>query len=131
MSDHVIVTGYLEDNEYELGLDMTDIIINLRYPSMGESSATLSDAFMHKKPVIVSALNQYLEFPDSTCWKLPVYDNEEYEAEHLCWMLQRLVNDEDLREKMGDNAQKYAKRNLSLDMIAKKYYEVISRESNR
>ncbi len=122
MSDSVFISGYLDKASYEAALEMSDIIVNLRYPSMGESSGTLCEAFKYGKPVIVSDVNQYREYPDSVCWKVPV---DKYEADMLAAMLRYLVDDPAVRDTLGGNAKAYAESVLAPDEIAKMYWDVV------
>lgn len=126
LQDNVFITGYLEKGEYEAGLEICDVVINLRYPSMGESSATLCEAFKYGKPVLVSNINQYREFPDEICWKVDVGD---YEVPLLERMLEYLINNGEIRNTLGANAMAYADAVLNPENIAKQYYEVISKIS--
>jgi len=119
LQDKVIVTGFLDKTEYEIALELTDIVINLRYPSMGESSGTLCDAFRYGKPVIVSDVNQYSEYPDEICWKLPVGRNE---VELLKNYITCLIERDDVRKALSHNAQNYAEYVLSPEKIAYQYY---------
>ena len=122
LEDNVFITGYLDEIEYSKALNRTDIVINLRYPSMGESSATLLEAFKTGKPVIVSEINQYNEFPDEVCWKIKP---DKYEVAVLIEMLNYLIENKDVRTVLGDNAKKYADKVLSPKKIAKQYYNMI------
>lgn len=125
MQKYIKVTGFLENNEYQVAMDMCDIIVNLRYPSMGESSATLCEAFKAGKPVIISAINQYLEYPNEVCWKLPVGD---YEGSILIEMLMHLIERKDVRNQLGMNAKQYAEEMLNGDGIAQLYLNVLCKE---
>lgn len=122
LQKNVYIAGYLTEAEYEAALTITDIVINLRYPSMGESSATLCEAFQHGKAVIVSELNQYKEFPDEICWKLPVCNKE---TELLEQYLKHLIDDAKVRQALGNNARRYADAILDPERIALQYYELI------
>ena len=64
LENRAFISEYLTWNEYYAALEMSDIVVNLRYPSMGEASGTLCEAFQAGKPVIVSEMNQYREYPD-------------------------------------------------------------------
>lgn len=123
VSDQVVVTGFISEDEYTVAMEMCDIIVNLRYPSMGESSATLCEAFKEGKPVIVTAVNQYLEFPDEICWKLPVCESE---IRILTEMLKYLIDHEDVRKVLGRNAKEYADNVLSCENIAEMYSRIIN-----
>lgn len=116
------VTGYLAKPEYETGLTLSDIVINLRYPSMGESSGTLCEAFKYGKPVIVSGINQYLEFPDEVCWKVPVGAGE---VDCLVEMIAYLIENSEVRYALGKNARNFADEVLSPVKIARQYFEIL------
>lgn len=123
LQQHVCVTGYLKSDEYEVAMEMTDIVINLRHPSMGESSATLCEAFKHAKAVIVSELNQYDEYPDEVCWKVPVC---KYETKLLIRYLQYLVDNPSVRNVLGNNAKCYADYIFDPNKIALQYFECLN-----
>lgn len=122
MGQNVIITGYLNSEQYEVGLEMTDIVINLRYPSMGEASGTLCEAFQYGKPVLVSHVNQYTEYPDEVCWKVPV---GKYEIPIIQGMIAYLIDHVEVKRALGNNAKSYAESALSCDKIARMYYNVI------
>jgi glycosyltransferase involved in cell wall biosynthesis len=124
MHDSVVITDYLESDEYAAGLQLCDAVVNLRYPSMGESSATLSEALKYGRAVLVSENNQYLEYPDDVCWKIPV---SEYEIPVLESMIEYLIRNPDVRKALGQNAQNYADAALSPDKIAKQYFEILQK----
>lgn len=125
LESRVYITGYLQKKEYEVALERCDIVVNLRYPSMGESSGTLCEAFKYAKPVIVSGINQYCEYPDDVCWKVPV---NQYEIPILTAMLKYLIDHENVRRALGNNACAYANQVLSPERIAKLYMNILSRE---
>lgn len=125
LQDAVIITGYLEREEYLAGLELSDIILNLRYPTMGESSATLCETMKAGKPSIVTAINQYLEFPDDVCWKVPL---GRMEVPALTAMLQYLLEHKEVREAMAENARTYADRILNGDTVADLYARMLRDE---
>lgn len=124
IQDSVVVSGYLDKEEYEAALEMTDIVVNLRYPSMGESSGTLCEAFKYGKAVIVTELNQYKEFPDEICWKVPVCEQEQ---ELLKQYLKCLIDNKEVRKALGDNARNYADNVLNPEKIAFQYYKFLEK----
>ena len=125
LEDKIFIAGYLEKTVYEVALEMTDIVVNLRYPSMGETSGTLCEAFKFAKPVIVSEVNQYTEYPDEICWKVPVTEKE---VLLLKEMLKYLIDHEDVRKVLGENGAAYANLVLKPDRIAELYKDVFYRE---
>ncbi len=123
VQEAVIITGYLKREEYLAGLELSDIILNLRYPTMGESSGTLCETMKAGKPSIVTAINQYLEFPDDVCWKVPL---GRMEVPALTAMLQYLLDHEEVRNAMAENARVYADRILNSENIARLYARLIT-----
>lgn len=125
LQETVIITGYLDREEYLTGLELSDIILNLRYPTMGESSGTLCETMKVGKPSIVTAINQYLEFPDDVCWKVPM---GRIEVPALTAMLQYLLEHKEVREAMASNARNYADRILNCENIAVLYARLLTDE---
>ena len=123
LQNSAFISGYLSGEEYACALELTDIVVNLRYPSMGESSGTLCEAYQYSKAVLVSDVNQYKEYPDEICWKVPV---GKYEQECLTSMLKYLIDNPKVRKALGENAYDYAKNVLSPNVIAKEYWKVIN-----
>ncbi|OEU41368.1 hypothetical protein BGV40_15320 [Methanosarcina sp. Ant1] len=119
---NVRIIGYVEEDMYSKYLSCVDIVVNLRFPTMGETSGTLLDAMAFKKPLVVSNIGSYKEYPDSCCWKVDV---DSTERELLYEYLHELVISEKLRTKMGENAQKYIKEHHDWDRIALDYVKLI------
>jgi len=70
----IAVTGYVED--LDPYYDKVDRLVNLRYPSAGETSGTLIRAFDAGKPVAVSDYAQFAELPDDCVVKIPFGEDE-------------------------------------------------------
>jgi len=115
-------TGFIDKDEYEAGFILSDIIINLRYPSMGESSGTLCEAMKYNKPVIVSDINQYTEFPDDVCWKVMP---DQMEVDILKEYIIYLIEHKKVRDTLSANAEEYADNELNPAGVAKLYYHVL------
>jgi glycosyltransferase involved in cell wall biosynthesis len=113
------VTDYVESLEYYSYLYASDLIINLRNPSMGEASFTLAEALYAKKPIIIGDLNQYKEFPDHViAGKIP-YDGNEIDS--LSQLIKKILNKPLLRKKIALNAKEYSKSILGLDRVKKSF----------
>lgn len=120
ISDNIVITGFLDEKDYIEGLSFSDIIVNLRYPSMGESSGPLCEAFKYRKPVIVSNINQYKEYPDEVCWKVDVGENE---VGQLVCYIEKLLKEPNIRNTLASNAYTYSNSILSINRIAKMYFD--------
>jgi glycosyltransferase involved in cell wall biosynthesis/SAM-dependent methyltransferase len=103
-------------------LGACDIVLNLRYPTVGESSGTLQRALGMGKAVIVSDVGSFRELPDDICLKAPVDATEE---EHLFEYLNLLATRPSVRCALGDRARAWAEQECSWDSVARRYAEFL------
>jgi len=75
-ADGITFTGYVPDEEFAAHYAAIDRLVNLRYPSAGETSGTLIRAFDAGKLAAVSDYAQFAELPDSCVVKIPLGDGE-------------------------------------------------------
>lgn len=122
--ENIIFTGYQTEADYFTSLFASDVIINLRDPSMGEGSLTLMQALAAAKPTIISDVNQYREFPDNVCWKLA---HDENQAEALYAYISALLSDRNLRAAISANAAAYVRNVLAWEKITAQWVDFISR----
>lgn len=112
-------------NEY---ISLMDICINLRWPTMGETSVTLMKALGYGVPSVVSDVGSYSEYPDDCVWKVDV---DRHEQELLLSYLLELCNNRSCREVMGRIAKEYMMENHDFSLVAQKYYELIMSNSSQ
>jgi len=74
--DGIVFSGYVPDEQFANYFGEVDRIVNLRYPSAGETSGTLIRAFDAGKPVAVSDYAQFAELPDDCVTKIPLGGDE-------------------------------------------------------
>lgn len=74
--DGIVFTGYVPDEDFASYYAAADRLVNLRYPSAGETSGTLIRALDAEKPVAVSDYAQFAEFPDDCVFKVPLGGEE-------------------------------------------------------
>jgi glycosyltransferase involved in cell wall biosynthesis len=122
LSDITKVTGYVDESLLHTYLAATDIGFNLRYPTIGESSATLMALMAAGKASLVSNVDAFREFPDSVCMKVDIGDDEDRQIEAA---LRYLLTDMDLRHQMGSNARKYVEHHCNPRIIAQQYLQFI------
>lgn len=122
LDNRVIITGHVESAIFDTYYQVTDICVNLRYPTSGETSATLVQALSYGIPCITTNYAQYKEYPDDCCWKVDLGD---YEVDLLTDYLFELVTNEKLREKMSHNVREYGRRNFSIEQMNQEYLEAI------
>ena len=121
---HITFTGYQDEADYFRAIFASDIIINLRNPSMGEASLTLMHALAAAKPTIISNLNQYREFPDKVCWKLT---HDEYQAEVLYAYLRALLSGKSLRAAISNNSAEYVRSVLGREKLVARWMQILSK----
>ena len=94
---HVRVLGFRPIEEFVGYLAACDIVLNLRYPTVGENSGTLMRALGLGKAVIVSEVGSFSELPETICLKAPVDASEE---DHLFEYLNLLVSRPEVRREL-------------------------------
>lgn len=118
LKDNVVVTGFLELDMFKLYMGACDICINLRYPTQGESSAVLHRLMGLGKPVIVTDIGSFAEYPYQVAYKIP-YGKEE--VPELLHALTVWTSKAGMMEKRAIGAKEYAAENLSMDIVGKEY----------
>jgi glycosyltransferase involved in cell wall biosynthesis len=96
-----------------------DIHVNLRWPTMGETSGTTIRALSLGKPLVVSDAGWFGELPDEVALKVPAGDAVEVET--LTAALELLATRQDVRAAMGAAAVALAAREHDLGRVADQY----------
>jgi glycosyltransferase involved in cell wall biosynthesis len=126
ISKNVIISGYLSDADFEACLRLSDIVLNLRCPSMGESSAALMKTLAYGKACLVSNYQQFAELPNSVCWKV---DIGELEVPQIVAYLKELMRNPAARKQLGKNAAFFVENYSSSEIAAQLYASVINKAS--
>ncbi len=116
------VLGHLPLPEMEGIISASDICINLRYPTMGESSGALIRMMGYGKPALVTNFGSYAEFPDYAVLKV---DPDIDEVEIIRRFVQSLALDSDFRLSVGREARAYVERECGLARCADLYAQAI------
>lgn len=95
-----------------------DIVLNLRYPTVGESSGTLQRSLGMGKAVIVSDVGSFREYPDEVCLKAPVDASEE---DHLFEYMNLLVSRPEVARELGARARAWVATECSWETVAERY----------
>ena len=118
------LTGYVDDLKFVELLNLCDIYIGLRKPSMGETSGPLMKALALGKPCIVSDYQQFSQLPDNICLKIMA---NRFEVEHLTACLEALLKNPELRQTMGQNAEDYIRQYSSYEKAASQYLALFNK----
>ena len=114
----VLTRGFSPLAEMERLIAAADIGINLRNPTMGESSGSLLRMLSYGRPVIVSDSGSYHEIPDHCAIKI---DTGIDEKEMLKAFIALLADDPALRAALGREAARHASEAWAIDRCADMY----------
>jgi glycosyltransferase involved in cell wall biosynthesis len=117
-ADGVVHLDYVEEPELWSQLAACDVCVSLRWPTMGETSGIAIRALSIGKPLVVSDVGSFAELPDAVAAKVPV---DEREIDALTSVLERLVGDRELRERMGAGALEHVRRHHDVGRVAEAY----------
>ena len=90
------------------------LILNLRYPYGGESSATVLQAMAYGKPCVVTDIGWFSELPDDCVIKV----SKDITSDELAEKLEEWVNSD--LNLIGERARKYIEEAFSPYQIARK-----------
>jgi glycosyltransferase involved in cell wall biosynthesis/SAM-dependent methyltransferase len=116
----VRVIGFAPIEEFNGYIGACDVVLNLRYPTVGESSGTLLRSMSMGKAVVVSDVGSFREYPDEVCLKTPVDASEE---DVLFEYLNLLVSRPDLARAMGERAREWVRSECRWEIAARRYLE--------
>jgi len=107
--------GYVDERRLWALMAACDVHVNLRHPTMGETSGTAVRALSLGRPLVVSDVGWFSELPDEVALKIPV---DEREADTLHAALELLAAREDVRAAMAAAARSLARREHALERVA-------------
>ncbi len=122
IKNNIVLTGYVAMDKIYNYIAASDVCVNLRYPSAGETSGTLLRMFSMGKPVLISRYAQFNEFPDEISFKVPIGKNEE---ETLYKYFKDLATSPEHGAVKGKAAKEYMKKHYSWKQSAAEYIEFI------
>ncbi|HVW86256.1 MAG TPA: glycosyltransferase, partial [Bryobacteraceae bacterium] len=118
LTDHVRLLGFTPIEKFIDYMGACDIILNLRYPTVGETSGSLQRALGLGKAVIVTDIGSFSELPDDVCLKVPVTPEEE---DLIFEYLHTLVTRPELAAAMGRRAKHWVARECNWSIVAERY----------
>lgn len=105
LHEAVRMAGYVDLDRFYVYLKACDAVINLRYPTAGESSGTLARSLAEGRVVVVNNYASWAELPEAVALKVEIDGPQtEQVGEHLL----RIARDDILRTRMEDAARQYA-----------------------
>ena len=117
IAEHVELTGRVEEQRFWLYAAAADLCLNLRYPTAGETSATLLRLFAAGRAVMVTDQVQALDFPDAVLARASLDGDEDG---LFCDVLD-LVRDPDRRRRLEREAREYIEAEHSPNAMFEDY----------
>jgi glycosyltransferase involved in cell wall biosynthesis len=115
LTDIVKVIGYTDLLAFEEYIKLSDLIITLRYPSAGETSAVLLRALAYGKANIVFDYDSFGDFPDDILLKIPL---NTYDPFSLAESIKTIYMNQDLKHSYEINARDYIRSHHDIEKIS-------------
>ena len=115
--------GFVRQDELEDALRRTDLVVNLRNPSMGEASASQLHLWQYALPALVSRAAWYETLPENTV----AFVRPEHEAEDIRAHLAAFLADPEKYRELGRNGQQHVTENHGMETYARSLLEVAAR----
>jgi glycosyltransferase involved in cell wall biosynthesis len=123
LASRVAVTGFVTLEEFKARIRATDIAVNLRERTVGETSASVCRIMAAGVPVLVSNVGWFAELPDDAVVKIDAGAGSDAQ---LRAFLARLIEDAPLRRRIGENARLYALAEHAIERSAAAYLDFLS-----
>jgi glycosyltransferase involved in cell wall biosynthesis len=107
IEDRVHFVGFLDYQDFEGAIAACDLCLNLRYPSAGETSASLLRVLAVGRPAVVSDYAYSSELPDEVALKIPLGDGE---VEALAAKVGDLVINRERLAAMGEASRQFIRK---------------------
>jgi 2-polyprenyl-3-methyl-5-hydroxy-6-metoxy-1,4-benzoquinol methylase/glycosyltransferase involved in cell wall biosynthesis len=127
LNELVEVTGHVTLQRFKQYMRQTDIALNLRERTVGETSASLCRLLGSGVCSVVADVGWYGELPGDCVVKVPL---DSHTDSLLLAYLERLIQDEPLRKRIGKNAKRYAYTNHRVSRSAETYFDFITKVIN-
>ncbi|HEX4159591.1 MAG TPA: glycosyltransferase family 4 protein [Rhizomicrobium sp.] len=127
LEDNVRMVDYVEEDDFFQYIAASDIVINLRFPSAGESSGTLTRAMGMGTACVVFDYGPMGEFPDDIVVKVKFVRDERLLAFRLAHRLEEHIINPDLRHNLAIRARDYVRSHCTIDKTLEVYDLAIMR----
>ena len=114
MSDLVVEKGYLSPSDFQAAIQASDLVINLRYPTVGESSGTMTRAMGLGKPVVVYRHGSFAEPPRDAVIGVPL---DTFDTTGLSESCCHALTDSAYREAVGTRAMQWVSSTKPVDSV--------------
>ena len=116
--DGLVRDGWVDEARLWKLMAGSDVLVNLRYPTMGETSGSVIRGLSLGKPLVVSDVGWFSELPGDVALKVAPDD---VEVDTLIAALELLASRADVRTAMGEAAAVLARREHDVGRVADLY----------
>ena len=127
LENRIRITGYVEPMVYKQYLSASDMAIQLRRFSKGETSAAVFDCMSFGIPTIVSTNGSMGEIPKDCAFFLP----EKFDDKTLINAIEKLYDNKELRDTLGKKAREFVNERHNPQYCAKQYFNTIEKFYSR
>jgi glycosyltransferase involved in cell wall biosynthesis len=124
--DGLVREAWVDERRLWALMSGSDVLVNLRHPTMGETSGSVVRGLSLGKPLIVSDVGWFSELPRDVALAIPP---DEDEVATLTAALELLASNPELRRAMGTNAAELARREHAVDRVAERYVAAVERDA--
>ena len=117
----VRLLGYTPDETLQAYLTHADFCVNLRFPAIEGGSASLIEEMLYGKAVIVTDTGIYRELPNDCVIKISL----ENEIQELASALENLIENVDVRQRLGDRARQFAEEEFHPANYARNFLKFV------
>jgi glycosyltransferase involved in cell wall biosynthesis len=114
--------GYVADAQLPDLFAASDVCINLRHPTAGETSAAVLRLMSAGLPTIVTETGAFTDLPNDAVLKVPP---DAFEGEMLAAYLHTLATNPPFRRAVGANARAFVQREHTMRQAAEGYLDVL------
>jgi glycosyltransferase involved in cell wall biosynthesis len=122
LAPRVRVLDRVSLDRLQAAMAATDVALNLRFPTGGETSHTCLRLLGLARAIVVSDTGWFAEIPDSCCAKVPPDALEEPALDAL---LETLLARPELRRALGENGRRWVLREHSIEAAVEAYAALV------
>jgi glycosyltransferase involved in cell wall biosynthesis len=123
LGDLVAMHGFVDHAELEQALRRTDLVVNLRNPSMGEASGSQLHLWQYGLPALVTRGAWYETLPENTV----AFVRPDHETEDIQTHLGAFLADPEKYRELGRNGRRYVAENHSMESYVDGLLEIAAR----
>jgi glycosyltransferase involved in cell wall biosynthesis len=121
----LIREAYVPEARFRALMAACDVLVNLRSPTMGETSGAVIRGLSLRKPMLVSDIGWFAELPDGVALRVPV---DEFEVPTIAAALELAA---DRAAELGAGAGEYVRREHDLGRVADSYTAALEEAAGR